>query len=572
MAQVPPITLPPSYVEASPPPSDNPLSWHLSPFVPAIIDPVFHTLPVNFTDTINFVLDLIDKKKVEIDAEDATKSSEIHSRLDEQLAAQRLDPAIGFNVLPDWFRDYVNVVILAEVKRKAAEVFSKEAAVHLRENPLNWDAGRRRELMSNSLILGADPQKLVHSWEASYRAAVAARLTQQEHLVLIGRRDALEPEVMAAHASAEALKHAHMFRAPVSSKFSLAQVFAVGGTIAVSQDAVLTLQSSIRAAITALAELAAGTASGFLVGVSALVYSSKLGNGELPERFAVSTELVDMLPDSGVDLHAIAAANGTLDLPYRLGSKLADDGTAEIIVIPTDGIAIPRGVRVIAAKPERIFKRYHEARTPDIPARTLLWTPAVNPQNTVLGADIPTVPPVYEGATVKPIEVRIDIFPDIADSGFEDYIFVFPVESGLPPLYLVFKSARYMPGVVSGQGQPVVGRWLDAVNDDGAPIPSQIADQLRGREFSSFDSFRRAFWKAVGDDVSLHNGVSKANLSSLQRGAAAEAPPSGHVGARDKLELHHVTPIGIGGSVYDVDNLIIYTPRRHIEIHSTKGQ
>lgn len=37
------------------------------------------------------------------------------------------------------------------------------------------------------------------------------------------------------------------------------------------------------------------------------------------------------------------------------------------------------------------------------------------------------------------------------------------------------------------------------------------------------------------------------------------------VGARRTYELHHVTPIDQGGGVYDLDNLMITTPRFHQE-------
>nr|WP_323369765.1 hypothetical protein [Pseudomonas helleri] len=46
--------------------------------------------------------------------------------------------------------------------------------------------------------------------------------------------------------------------------------------------------------------------------------------------------------------------------------------------------------------------------------------------------------------------------------------------------------------------------WLGAASQgEGAPIPSQIADQLCGREFRNFRAFREAFWKAVANDSEL---------------------------------------------------------------------
>ncbi|WP_413081246.1 HNH endonuclease signature motif containing protein [Yersinia vastinensis] len=48
-------------------------------------------------------------------------------------------------------------------------------------------------------------------------------------------------------------------------------------------------------------------------------------------------------------------------------------------------------------------------------------------------------------------------------------------------------------------------------------------------------------------------------------------PKKEHVGGREKYEIHHVNPINGGGAVYDIDNLRVVTPKRHIEIHTRNG-
>lgn len=100
------------------------------------------------------------------------------------------------------------------------------------------------------------------------------------------------------------------------------------------------------------------------------------------------------------------------------------------------------------------------------------------------------------------------------DLDFDDIILVFPPESGLKPLYVMYRSPRNMPGTVSGKGQNVGNNWMGgASTGDGAPVPSQIADKLRGKTFGSFDSFRRAFWKAVADDSALSKQFSEADIN-----------------------------------------------------------
>ncbi|WP_330165036.1 hypothetical protein [Pseudomonas fluorescens] len=37
----------------------------------------------------------------------------------------------------------------------------------------------------------------------------------------------------------------------------------------------------------------------------------------------------------------------------------------------------------------------------------------------------------------------------------------------------------------------------------GAPIPTRIADQLRGKNLAGFDAFRKVFWKAIASDSKL---------------------------------------------------------------------
>lgn len=58
------------------------------------------------------------------------------------------------------------------------------------------------------------------------------------------------------------------------------------------------------------------------------------------------------------------------------------------------------------------------------------------------------------------------------------------------------------------------------------------------------------------------------NKSIAKKGYSPYAPSQEHVGGREKLEIHHVTPISRGGEVYNIDNMVIMTPKAHIEEHS----
>ncbi|EEZ2429333.1 S-type pyocin domain-containing protein [Escherichia coli] len=133
------------------------------------------------------------------------------------------------------------------------------------------------------------------------------------------------------------------------------------------------------------------------------------------------------------------------------------------------------------------------------------------------------------------------------------------------------ESKRNKPGKATGKGKPVGDKWLDdAGKDSGSPIPDRIADKLRDKEFKNFDDFRRKFWEEVSKDPELSKQFNPGNKKRLSQGLAPRARNKDTVGGRRSFELHHDKPISQDGGVYDMDNLRITTPKRHIDIH--RGQ
>lgn len=131
--------------------------------------------------------------------------------------------------------------------------------------------------------------------------------------------------------------------------------------------------------------------------------------------------------------------------------------------------------------------------------------------------------------------------------------------------------ARVTRGVVSGGTRlPHVtsGReWLRQTEGGVGLIPGQIAAKLRSRTFDTFEDLRRAFWQAVAEDDVLKHDFAPGNLGKMGQGGAPSPRPDQHHGGRHTFELHHITPIEHGGSVYDLDNLVVVSPRTHIYIH-----
>uniref|UniRef100_UPI000BE1FB79 colicin-like bacteriocin tRNase domain-containing protein n=1 Tax=Escherichia coli TaxID=562 RepID=UPI000BE1FB79 len=133
------------------------------------------------------------------------------------------------------------------------------------------------------------------------------------------------------------------------------------------------------------------------------------------------------------------------------------------------------------------------------------------------------------------------------------------------------ENRRNQPGKATGKGKPVGDKWLnDAGKDSGVPIPDRIADKLRDKEFKSFDDFRKKFWEEVSKDPELSKQFNPGNKKRLSQGLAPRARNKDTVGGRRSFELHHDKPISQDGGVYDMDNLRITTPKRHIDIH--RGQ
>lgn len=202
----------------------------------------------------------------------------------------------------------------------------------------------------------------------------------------------------------------------------------------------------------------------------------------------------------------------------------------------------------------------------NVPAHTGSDKPPVD-QATIL------VTPIADGNTTwttPPFPV-----PDAED--FNDYILVFPADSGIRPIYVYLKEdPRKQPGVVTGNGVKLSPgtTWLDMSvtnKGNGAPIPAQIADRLRGREFRNFDEFREALWLEVSKDPELMEQFRKTNQVRIQQGLAPKASTEGwHLGpikTVKKFQIHHDLAIEHGGGVYDINNLRIVTPRLHDEIH-----
>lgn len=133
------------------------------------------------------------------------------------------------------------------------------------------------------------------------------------------------------------------------------------------------------------------------------------------------------------------------------------------------------------------------------------------------------------------------------------------------------ENKRRQPGTATGKGKKVGDKWLeDADKELGAPVPDRVADKLRGKEFKNFDDFRKKFWEEVSKDPELAKKFVPGNKKRMSQGLAPRARNKDTVGGRRSFELHHDKPISQDGGVYDMDNIRVTTPKRHIDIHRGK--
>jgi hypothetical protein len=207
----------------------------------------------------------------------------------------------------------------------------------------------------------------------------------------------------------------------------------------------------------------------------------------------------------------------------------------------------------------------------------ITWTPG-KPEGTDHPTHTGTAAPTIDQPTilVNPIpenqgESTTPPFPVPDEKDFNDYILVFPADSGIKPIYVYLKSARDEPGTATGKGEVLsgTGKWLEEASTGmGAPIPAQVADILRGKSFRNFGHFREEFWLAVAECPELMSQFKKSNQTAIRGGNAPFSIPSEQVGGRKRMEIHHIKRIKDGGAVYDFDNMRVNTVKNHVKLHS----
>ncbi|MHC8320576.1 hypothetical protein ACYZT4_07735 [Pseudomonas sp. GB2N2] len=161
----------------------------------------------------------------------------------------------------------------------------------------------------------------------------------------------------------------------------------------------------------------------------------------------------------------------------------------------------------------------------------------------------------------KHIERWIVRFKDIpvgVDWRIQDCIVCVP---GMEPIYLSFHVEPMGTGIVTGKGQPATADWWKpATQSVGAAIRTQIGDQFRGRQFTSFDSFDTSLWQTLGEDPGLATSFNELNKKRIEQGFAPYAPKDSWIGGSREFELRYQERPEFWADVFNLDKISIKTP------------
>lgn len=266
----------------------------------------------------------------------------------------------------------------------------------------------------------------------------------------------------------------------------------------------------------------------------------------------------------------------SVNLPVRGFISTESDGRQTLHFVKTGEGGISSSVPVLNAVRDAVtgLDRITVPAVAGVPERTILINPVpsgpAGPLNTGNTGPAPSTP-MHTGTDARQADsIVVTAYPEADIPPLQDFIYWQPdtTGTGVEPIYVMLVSPRDMPGKVSGHGETVGEGWLNNAGKDlGAPIPSQIADKLRGREFANFGAFRLTVWMEVGNNPDLFKQFKNQNKTNVKNGKSPFVRESERVGGRQRFELHHVKQIKDNGAVYDVDNIRVMTPKRHIDIH-----
>ena len=128
-------------------------------------------------------------------------------------------------------------------------------------------------------------------------------------------------------------------------------------------------------------------------------------------------------------------------------------------------------------------------------------------------------------------------------------------------------SKRNSNGIVTGNFTStfdIEGDTIISPDKTTIAIPKDVAQDLVGKKFNSFDEFRGEFWKAMSRS-SYASEFDSSNRWAMEHGYAPKVRDSSLYSEQfgKSYNLDHTIEIQDGGYVFDLDNITILAPKTH---------
>ncbi|MNO65753.1 Pyocin-S2 [compost metagenome] len=325
------------------------------------------------------------------------------------------------------------VIIVELLQRVTMHGSWHDAILHIGVDALSLDRETIAEFFAGDVDSERDDEVRQSFYEEFLLSLTAAYVKR----ILIEAVRILED----ASATADAAIHSALARGEVAYTYRLhigngIEAGTVAGAIAIHVTEGRTFGSVIHGGIKLLAGLGEALISrATAVGIGALFYSPALANGERFPQTVLTLPGSNFLPKPPSNLNEIAATEGTIDLPYRI---FGDLNQYTLVATPAGGsVSAKVPVRALAFDPTISSYTFTSNDTPP----NILSFPIIH-----LGDGSTTSParpaqvPTYTGVTLSPLLVQPEPLPAFELPDFRDCIYCFPIESGLPPIYVVFNS------------------------------------------------------------------------------------------------------------------------------------
>ncbi|MHC8339548.1 S-type pyocin domain-containing protein [Pseudomonas sp. HLT2-19-2] len=215
----------------------------------------------------------------------------------------------------------------------------------------------------------------------------------------------------------------------------------------------IALQKAIRSAVAEFTwQITSATAAHFERYAAVLQFD--FASRAETEVYGLSIPLVELLPIEGQDWQRLAMTRAEVDIPFRAssGSCSVPSGTLkrglreitmllQVALTPTNGNVLPSNVRVRAAVWDEHLHAFRFTADGVAPV-TINWIAPDTLEN------IPDLAPApeYRLGFLRSLPTPLfEPFSDIEATRFDDYVVVFPTDSGLDPLYVIFRDRREYP-------------------------------------------------------------------------------------------------------------------------------